>query len=138
MRNTLFSLMLVLICGMSFAETCPSIKALKKTALAGWTFYNSTDDKPLSTEREAFIKKQAKQLAVVEWTSQDGKTGSVHCYYMDKDGSHFDAYLAKENLTLSSARRYWYPVTGSMNCAAGISRCQFSRAINHGAIVAKT
>jgi hypothetical protein len=126
MRYILFFIFSFMMCEMAWADTCPSLKELKNGKLSGWTFYSSSDDLRLSADREASFKKEAVQLALAEWISRDGKKGNVHCYYMDKEGSHLEAYIAKTNLKLSRTGHYWYPVTGGLHCAAGIARCQFN------------
>lgn len=111
------------------AEICPSVADIKKEILHDWKIYDSNDDKLLSVERVSSFKAQIKQFALAEWPDQDNKNETIHCYYLNKDGSTMDAYLAKNNLRPEISQKYWYKVTGSMQCAAGMDKCIFQRSL---------
>jgi hypothetical protein len=125
MQKLLFVVALSLLTPFAFADTCPTIDALKKSNLAGWSIYDSDDGKPLSTERILTYKHDAVAFALAEWSSQ-GTEGVIHCFYHDKAGSDMEAYLAKNHVRLSSQTKYWYQVSGSTQCAAGMQECAFN------------
>jgi len=118
---------LIMLCQSGFALTCPSVANIKKNTLSGWKAYDSDDASPLSQKREAQFKQNAKEFALAEWTwtGTDKTTGTIHCYYRDNTGSDLEAYLSKGNFSPENSRDYWYDVSGSMHCAAGMEKCEF-------------
>lgn len=108
-----------------FAETCPSVQTIKSNALKGWVVFDSEDGKPLSSERLAQFKELVEQFALAEWSSIDSKTGAIHCFYRDKEGSALEAYLAKEHFSPINSKNLWYEVSGAHQCAAGMKECEF-------------
>lgn len=124
MHKLCWILSLFLFSQFAFANTCPSIETLKKGDLSDWNFYDTDDNKPLSSKRIAQYKTDAVAFALAEWTSQD-REGTIHCLYHDKAGSDMEAYLAKNHVQLSSVKKFWYDVSGSQQCAAGMHECEF-------------
>ena len=125
-KNYLFSVALLIFCQTSFAEKCPSVKDIKNHHASAWKAYDSDDGTPLPAKREAEFRKSAQEFALAEWTSADKKTGSIHCYYRDNNGSDLEAYLAKSHFSLNNHKNYWYTVSGHMHCAAGMDKCEFN------------
>jgi hypothetical protein len=112
------------------ADTCPSVADIKKDAIAGWRAYDSDDGVPLSADREKQYKKAIQEFVLAEWASEPNHTNTIHCYYRDQNGSSLEAYLSKENVTLTKrTKSYWYQVSGSMHCAAGMDQCKFEQPI---------
>lgn len=128
MKKILLAICLSLVTSIVFADTCPSVTDIKNHAIKGWKVYDSEDGKPLSAQREAEFVRYVDQFALVEWADQTKKSGTIHCFYRDKTGSALEAYLAKDNFSVSSNKSYWYPVSGSMECAAGADKCTFENA----------
>lgn len=124
-KHVIVATPLMLICGLSFAITCPTITDIKKNALDGWIAYDSDEHKPLSKTREAAFIRHAYEFALAEWVSEDKNRNAIHCYYRDTDGSTMEAYFSKDNFTPKNANRYWYQVSGFMQCAAGANHCEF-------------
>ena len=118
---------LALLLQNSFAETCPSVDDIKNhRSLTGWKLYDSEDNTPLASSRMTQFKKNIDQFALAEWSIQEQKkSGTVHCYYQDSNGSNLEAYLAKENFIPVDSNQYWYQVSGFMHCAAGVDKCEF-------------
>lgn len=129
LKRSLIALSCMVLCQLSFAETCPSVADIKKNSLTGWKAYDSDDGKPLSTSREAEFKKILEQFALAEWSkSKTDKHGSIHCYYRDNTGSSLEAYFAKDNfIPKLDPKTFWYQVSGSMHCAAGKEKCEFEQ-----------
>lgn len=121
---------MLLFCPLVAAETCPSVDAIKKnTHLQGWKAFDSEDGTPLSAKREAQFKKNIEQFVLAEWVNRDSRLGTIHCYYRDNTGSDLEAYLAKNNFMPQDSKKYWYQVTGSLQCAAGMDECHFKKNI---------
>lgn len=119
----------VLFSQICFAETCPSIKDIKKASIKGWTAFDSEDGKPLSSERLAQFKTLVEQFALAEWSNEDAKAGVIHCFYRDKEGAALEAYLAKSNFSPINQKNMWYEVSGAHQCAAGMKECEFKATI---------
>ena len=115
----------IIACQLSFAETCPSTADIKHHHLQGWKAYDSTDGTLLSVKRDGSFRKMAEQFALAEWVHGKNKSGSIRCYYRDNNGSDLEAYLAKDNLVPSNLKNYWYQVSGFMDCAASMDKCEF-------------
>jgi hypothetical protein len=129
LKHALFCLLLVVYCSLSFAETCPSVAAIQQKDFKGWLAYDSDTDLPLAENRFKEFKKNMKDFVLAEWTQQSSHHNAIHCFYQGQSGSVLDAYLAKDNfLPKRKAPHYWYSVTGSLHCAAGMSRCEFEQA----------
>ena len=111
------------------AQTCPTVNEIKSQSLTDWKAYDSDDGAPLSSKRVAEIKKYIDQFAMAEFTGDSKKTGAIHCYYRDSNGSSLEAYFSKNNFVPENNKNYWYAVSGSMNCAAGFDKCQFKNAV---------
>jgi len=119
---------LALVCQAGFSATCPSVKDIKNNALAGWKAYDSEDGMPLSAARETAFKKNIEEFTLAEWANDKNKNSTIHCYYRDKEGSHLEAYLAKDNFAPKvAANSFWYKVSGYMHCAADMAKCQFEK-----------
>lgn len=124
-KQLLLALLIFLLSPFALADTCPTVAALKKDNLVDWGVYDSDDGKPLSAERIATYKNDAVAFALAEWNGQ-GKEGAIHCFYHDNAGSDMEAYVAKNHVQLSSNKKYWYQVSGSTQCAAGMQECEFN------------
>lgn len=120
-----------------FADACPSIKDLQSHHASHWKAFDSDDGKPLSTARDAKLRHAAAHFAMAEWTSSHDKN-VIHCYYNDKHGSAMEAYFAKESALPLKSSKYWYNVTGMMQCAAGADKCQFQALPEMGHQLAST
>jgi hypothetical protein len=126
-RRLILCATLITVCQLGFALTCPSISSIKNNLLTGWKAYDSDDGTLLSKKRESQFKQNAQEFALAEWkwTGTDKTTGTIHCYYRDTNGSDLEAYLSKGNYSPENSRDYWYDVSGSMHCAAGMEKCEF-------------
>lgn len=120
-----------------FADACPSIKDLQSRQYTRWKAFDSDDGKPLSATREAKLRHAAAHFAMAEWTGSHDKS-VIHCYYNDKHGSAMEAYFAKESALPLKTSKYWYQVTGMMQCAAGADKCQFQTLPEMGHQLAST
>jgi len=107
------------------AATCPSVNDIKTQSLSGWKAYDSEDKTPLSKQRLLAFTNNAERFALAEWANTNKQSGTIHCYYQDKDGSDLEAYLEKKNVTHPAASSTWYTVTGALNCAASMDQCNF-------------
>jgi hypothetical protein len=108
----------------AYADHCPSVDTLKNNKAASWKAYDSDNNKLLSPQREAKLRKQIAQFAMVEWSNAKDKS-SIHCYYKNEQGSNMEAYFARDSASPIKSSKYWYPVTGMMQCAAGADKCAF-------------
>lgn len=112
-----------------FAETCPAVAALAHFKQAGWKILDSADNKPLSAARTQQFQQGAYEFVLAEWVSTNFSTGlkrgEIHCYYRDKAGSTFDAFLSKKEVIPLKASHRWYTVTGAFDCTAGVGLCRF-------------
>lgn len=105
-----------------FAATCPTVAAIKQQKATGWLAYDSDDGSLLPEKRSRQIRRGISEFALAEWNE---KSNSIHCYYRDRNGSDLDAYFAKSHLMPAKTNRYWYTVSGLMQCAAGEQACEF-------------
>ncbi|SRR5579883_2092638 len=129
MDKNLFSVTALLffsLVSLSFAETCPSVQDIQESLHHGWRMYDSDDNTPLASTRITQFVKGAKQFTLAEWPNAQAPKRTVHCYYRDNNGSQLEAYLAKDNFVPTNTNHYWYPVSGSMHCAAGADKCLFT------------
>ena len=117
--------LLLLVAQTSFAETCPDVKTVKSSALSDWTVHDSDDDSLLKPGRAAAFKKHIEQFTLAEWVTSGKHKGSIRCYYSDNNGSGLEAYLTKQSFKPTNPHHYWYQVSGSMHCAAGMNECLF-------------
>jgi len=108
----------------AFAQTCPTIKEIKTASLSGFKVYDTDKKTPLTAEQFAMFKNHVEKFLVAEWIHKNNS--AIHCYYGDRSGSLLEAYLVKDNLTPKNSNHYWYQVTGSSQCAAGVEGCQFA------------
>ena len=108
----------------AFADICPTVKSIKSGKTHNWKAYDSDDDKPLSALRTAKFRNNISQFSIAEW-SNSGKKGTIHCYYSNNDGSTLEAYFARDHYQPNTKSRYWYQVTGLLQCAAGADKCDF-------------
>ncbi len=118
----LFSLLL--LSHIAFAENCPSVDAIKSNKATGWQAYDSDDNKALTPARESRLRHSITQFALAELSKSHNKS-MMHCYYKDQNNASLEAYFAKETTALMKPSKYWYAVTGRMECAAGADKCQF-------------
>jgi hypothetical protein len=109
----------------AFSDICPSVKAVKTGKATGWRAYDSDDDKPLSNIRTAKFRKAISRFSIAEWSESKHKN-SIHCYYSNNDGSTLEAYFARDHYLPNIKSRYWYKVTGLLQCAAGADKCDFT------------
>lgn len=108
----------------AFAASCPSVHDLTSKKYFHWQAYDSDSGRRLTPMREAKLKHDINQFALAEWTSTKDKS-VIHCYYKNAHGSSMEAYFAKESVLPLKSSKYWYKVTGMMQCAAGADKCQF-------------
>jgi hypothetical protein len=117
---------LAMLCQISFAETCPSVKDIKTQSLTeGWKAYDSDDGQLLPPSRVAQLASHIDQFALAEWADTGRSGGVIHCYYRDKHGSDLEAYFSKDNFKPDNTKNMWYQVSGYMHCAAGMDKCSF-------------
>ena len=124
MQKFLAVTLLTLFTTNVIADVCPTIKDLKSRKAAHWQAFDSDNDKPLSATREARLRKAVAEFAMAEWSTSKSKN-AIHCYYNDVHGSAMEAYFAKESTLPAKSSKYWYQVTGMIQCAAGADKCQF-------------
>lgn len=127
-RKYLF-IFLAFFCQLVLAETCPSVADIKNNKVNDWKAFDSDDGIPLSVNRAAAFKKHAQEFALAEWVKNGSNKSFIRCYYRDNAGSDLEAYLAKESFTPKKTKSYWYEVSGSMQCAAGMQDCEFEKEI---------
>jgi hypothetical protein len=127
LKSLLLLTLCTLVCQASFADSCPSVTAIKNNTLGGWKMYDSDDGAPLSAKRIALFQKNAEQFVLAEWAQQ--KNGMIHCYYRDHNGANLEAYLAKDHLMPVKSHTYWYQVSGYMHCAANSEQCAFQQQV---------
>lgn len=108
----------------AIADTCPSIKMIKSSNHPHWKAFDSDNGKPLSITRTMRLKNEISEFVLAEWSSENHKN-TVHCYYKNAHGSTLEAYFARESTSPATPSRYWYNVTGLMQCAASADKCQF-------------
>jgi hypothetical protein len=119
-------LMTLLFAQMTYADTCPSLKAIKSSPLSAWKAFDSDDQKPLTTAQTTTFINSIDQFSLAEWVQEGPKKGTIHCYYSDRNGSVLEAYLAKASYIPVNNKHFWYEVSGSMHCAAGMDNCLFN------------
>lgn len=124
MRQLTSILTLLTLCSNAMADICPSVQSLKNNKVSHWQAFDSDNGKPLTPIREARLKHQITQFALAEWSSKQDKN-RIHCYYKNQNGSDLEAYFARNSTVQVKPSRYWYEVTGMMQCAAGADKCQF-------------
>lgn len=115
----------IVISTAAFATICPSVKSIKAGKAGHWKAFDSDDDKPLSNLRTAKFRRDISRFSIAEW-KKDKSRNAIHCYYSNDDGSTLEAYFAKDHYVPNIKSRYWYKVTGLMQCAAGADKCDFS------------
>lgn len=125
-KGLILAITLALLSQISYAETCPDVSDVKNNKLVGWKFYDSEESTPLSIKRETAFKKEVTAFALAEWASKDQKNSAMHCYYLDKNGSDLEAYLARDHFIPKNSKN-WYQVSGFMQCAAGMKNCEFEK-----------
>jgi len=106
------------------AEKCPSVKDVQSNHAARWKAYDSDNGQALSAARAVKLKHAIAHFAMAEWSNSKNKS-AIHCYYNNEHGSSMEAYFAKDSTSPINSSKYWYPVTGMMQCAAGADKCQF-------------
>ena len=124
MKKSIAITLSLLITTSAIADNCPNIIDLKSNKTLHWKAYDSDNGKPLSSERETRIKNAIKHFAMAEWTNTHDKS-VIHCYYNNEHGSAMETYFAKDSVLPIRPSKYWYKVTGMMQCAAGADKCQF-------------
>ncbi len=129
MQKKIMIIVLSVLCQWTFAETCPDIKTIKTHLPIGWKLYDSENNSLLSSQQIIEFKNAAAQFTLAEWIHRD-QHGMIRCYYMNDTGSHLTAYLGKDDFDLENTHHYWYQVTGSMHCAAGMTKCEFQQHTN--------
>jgi hypothetical protein len=122
MKKGLFFLCLTLSTTLSYADTCPPVTAIKNNTLIGWKTYDSDAGIPVSPKQVDTFKRLAYQFVLAEWTTDHH---SIHCYYRAKNGANLEVYLAKPNFLPNKNSPFWYQVSGSLHCAAGMQQCAF-------------
>lgn len=125
-KKLIFFMIITLFWQLSLADTCPTVKEIKSNRLLGWQAYDSEEHSPLSAKREAAFKKEITAFALAEWATKDPRNSAIHCYYLDKNGSDLEAYLARDHFIPKNSKN-WYQVSGFMQCAAGMKKCEFER-----------
>lgn len=111
---------------IAYADTCPSMKTIKSSPLLTWKAFDSDDQKPLTAAQTTTFINSIDQFSLAEWVKQGPQTGTIHCYYSDRNGSVLEAYLAKASYMPVNTKHFWYEVSGSMHCAAGMDNCLFN------------
>lgn len=115
---------LIFATSITYADHCPSIKDIKANKASDWKAFDSDNHKPLSMLRETNLKHSIIHFALAEWSNANQKS-SIHCYYNNANGSDMEAYFAKDSASPIQPSKYWYQVTGLMQCAAGSDKCGF-------------
>jgi len=118
-------LILSLCSSIAQAEICPSVIKIKQNTLDGWKIYDSEENKALSPQRLAKFKANVEKFALAEWSDKNNKNSTIHCYYLDKEGSNMEAFLTKDHFHPEHSLNNWYKVSGYVQCAAGKNRCKF-------------
>jgi hypothetical protein len=108
----------------AFADSCPSAHELQSNHASRWKAYDSDDGQPLSAARTLKLQHSIAHFAMAEWSHSHNKN-TIHCYYNNAHGSAMEAYFAKDSASPVKSSKYWYAVTGMMQCAAGADKCQF-------------
>ncbi len=108
----------------AFAASCPSVHDLLSKKENHWQAYDSDSGRRLSSIREAKLKHDIIKFAMAEWSNTNDKS-AIHCYYNNAHGSSMEAYFAKDSVLPLKTSKYWYKVTGMMQCAAAADKCQF-------------
>lgn len=127
MLRKLLIISLAFLAQLTFAETCPTIDAIKNHALKAWKFYDTDDSKLLSATRIAQFEKGVEEFALAESVFVSKQKNVINCYYRDKNGWNLNAYLSKDNLILGKNKNYWYEVSNAMHCAADVTMCEFQQ-----------
>ena len=122
MQKTLL-FFLFFLTSLSLAQTCPSVKDLKKIP-TGWKLMDADERKPLDARRTAYFQKNAREFALAEWEDKHNKNNAIHCYYRDRNGSNLEAFLTKNYFHPKNVSN-WYHVSGAMQCAVGSEQCEF-------------
>lgn len=107
-----------------FADNCPTVPELKSGKAPHWKAFDSDSGKALSAARQTRLKDAIVKFSLAEWTNASDKS-AMHCYYNNAHGSSMEAYFAKDSVLPVKPSKYWYQVTGMMQCAAGADKCQF-------------
>lgn len=129
-KKAIILLSTILFSQALFAESCPSVATIKANKITDWKAFDSDDGKPLSEKRLTQFKTTVQQFVLAEWSNINNKKSTIHCYYRDKEGYSFEAYLAKDNFKPENSHKIWYSVSGSMQCAADMEKCQFSNLLS--------
>lgn len=126
-KKVIFATSLMVMCQVSAAETCPTVKDIKSNQIHGWTVRDSDDNTRVSAEREAAFIKNIEQFVLAEWKQGKNNSSMIHCYYRDISGGGLEANLTKENYSPIHPGHNWYQVSGSQECAAGMAKCEFGQ-----------
>ena len=114
----------LLLSSSVFADNCPAVNEIKSSKAPHWKAFDSDNGKVLSAARQAKLKNAIVKFALAEWSNSSDKN-TMHCYYNNAHGSSMEAYFAKDSVLPLKSSKYWYKVTGMMQCAAGADKCQF-------------
>jgi|GEM_PF-2695606 hypothetical protein len=125
-KKIIFLVTALIFSQVIFAETCPSLKTIKSTPLTAWKAYDSDNQEPLTTAQTTNFINNIDQFSLAEWVQEGQQKGAIHCYYSDRNGSVIEAYLAKSSYLPENSKHFWYEVSGSMHCAAGMDNCLFN------------
>ncbi len=126
---TLFSTALI-------AQTCPSVKDIRNNKIPGWRAYDIYGTKFTEEQTQQF-RGHALEFALAEVIPYNKGTLAIRCLYRDKNGSNLQGYLAKDNIVADNTMNYWYEVSGSKHCAAGVKLCQFAPNTLHNSQLAR-
>jgi hypothetical protein len=109
MNKKMTAILILSLCSsMGYADICPSVAEIKQHSMHGWKIYDSEENTLLSAQRLEKFKAHIKTFALAEWGYQNNKTRAIHCYYLDKDGSTMEAFVAKDNFSPDRSPIYWY------------------------------
>lgn len=106
------------------ALTCPTAADILNNKISGWKAYDIYGVR-FSEQQIAQFRQHSLEFAVAEVIPYS-RGLAIRCLYRDKNGSNLQGYLAKDDIVADNSKNYWYEVSGSKHCAAGLHKCQFA------------
>lgn len=125
MLKKIIHIFILSYCAYVSAQTCPTITDIRNNKLAGWKAYDIYGMK-FNEEQTARFRQHSLEFAVAEVIPYAHRGLAIRCLYRDKNGSNLQGYLAKDDIVADNSKNYWYQVSGSQHCAAGLHKCQFA------------
>lgn len=125
MFKKIFQMTILLFCSYCCAQTCPSVNDIRDNKIAGWKAYDIYGVK-FTQEQTTQFRKHSLEFAVAEVIPYAHRGLAIRCLYRDKNGSNLLGYLAKDDIVADNSKNYWYEVSGSQHCAAGLHNCEFA------------